>query len=149
MLPPADRKPIARCDQLAAYLRRGDDRTAFYILRDAGLFVDRSCRDHIKPIRADLAAGELSSLGLNARAVVRELRDQDRGRMAHWKKVGLVPGSTVRVREVRRLDGVIVLDVGGRRMVTGSEALEGVLVEPAPAPPGVRQAAHRGGEDRP
>src|SRR5438876_4200708 len=42
----------------------------------------------------------LSSLGLNARAVVRELRDRDRGRMAHWMKVGLVPGSTVRVREV-------------------------------------------------
>ncbi len=91
----------------------------------------------------------LSSLGLNARAVVRELRDQDRGRMARWKEVGLVPGSTVRVREVRRLDGVIVLDVGGRRMVTGSEGLEGVLVEPDPGRPGSRRAAHRGGEDRP
>ena len=96
----------------------------------------------------DLATGA-TDVELHGEAPTFVRVNQDRGRMAHWKKVGLVPGSTVRVREVRRLDGVIVLDVGGRRMVTGSEALEGVLVEPAPAPPGVRQAAHRGGEDRP
>ena len=64
--------------------------------------------------------------------------------MARWKEVGLVPGATVRVREVRRLDDVIVLEIGRRRMVTGSEGLEGVLVEADPARPGASRAGASG-----
>jgi Fe2+ transport system protein FeoA len=49
--------------------------------------------------------------------------------MAGWKRAGLVPGAEVRVRAVRDLDDVFELEVGGRKLVSGSEGLEGVLVE--------------------
>ena len=71
----------------------------------------------------------LASLPLGARATVREIRDRDRRRLAHWKQAGLVPGARVRMREVRALDDVFEIDVDGRRLVTGSEGLDGVLVE--------------------
>jgi len=71
----------------------------------------------------------LSQLGRGGRAVVRELRDADRPRMEHWKNVGLVPGAEVRVRQIRPLDDVFELEVSRRRLITGSEGLEGVLVE--------------------
>lgn len=71
----------------------------------------------------------LASLGPGARATVREIRDDDRARMAGWKRAGLVPGAEVRVRAVRDLDDVFELEVEGRRLVSGSEGLEGVLVE--------------------
>jgi len=72
----------------------------------------------------------LASLGAGARATVREIRDDDRARMAGWKRAGLVPGAEVRVRAVRDLDDVYELDVGGKKLVSGSEGLDGVLVEP-------------------
>ena len=71
----------------------------------------------------------LSSLGRGTGAVVREIRDADHQRMKRWKEVGLVPGSHVWVRDVRRMDDVVVLEIRGRRFVTGSAGLEGVLVE--------------------
>ena len=71
----------------------------------------------------------LSQLGRGSRAVVRELRDADRARMAHWKRVGLVPGARIRVRRIQPLDDVYVLELARRRLVTGSEGLEGVLVQ--------------------
>ena len=71
----------------------------------------------------------LASLGPGARATVREIRDDDRARMAGWKHAGLVPGAEVLVRAVRSLDDVFELEVNGRRLVSGSEGLEGVLVE--------------------
>jgi DtxR family transcriptional regulator, Mn-dependent transcriptional regulator len=71
----------------------------------------------------------LSGLAAGERAVVREIRDADVRRMARWKLAGLVPGAAVRMREVRALDGLFVIEVGRRRMVTGSEGLEGVMVE--------------------
>ena len=71
----------------------------------------------------------LASLGAGARATVREIRDGDRARMARWKQAGLVPGAEVRVRDVRDLDDVFEIEVGGRKLVSGSEGLEGVMVE--------------------
>ena len=71
----------------------------------------------------------LAGLARGSRAVVREIRDADGGRMARWKAAGLVPGARVWMREVRSLDDVFELDVAGRRLVTGSEGLEGVMVE--------------------
>lgn len=71
----------------------------------------------------------LSQLGGGDSAVVRELRDADRPRLAHWKHVGLVPGARVRVRKIRPLDDVFELEVSRRRLVTGSEGIEGVMVE--------------------
>jgi DtxR family Mn-dependent transcriptional regulator len=71
----------------------------------------------------------LARLPRGARAVVREIRDADGRRMARWKATGLIPGARVRMREVRAVDDVFEVEVGGRRCVTGSEGLEGILVE--------------------
>ena len=71
----------------------------------------------------------LATLPRGARATVREIRDADGRRMASWKRSGLVPGAEVRVRDVRALDDVFEIEVDGRRLVTGSEGLDGVLVE--------------------
>src|SRR5262245_27446232 len=71
----------------------------------------------------------LASLAPGMRAVVREIRDADGPLMARWKATGLVPGARLCMREVRPLDDVFEIEVAGRRMVTGSEGLEGVLVE--------------------
>jgi DtxR family Mn-dependent transcriptional regulator len=71
----------------------------------------------------------LAGLARGSRAVVREIRDADGRRMARWKAAGLVPGARVWMREVRAMDDVFELDVAGRRLVTGSEGLEGVMVE--------------------
>jgi len=71
----------------------------------------------------------LSGARAGTRAVVREIRDRDRARMARWKQAGLVPGARVLVREVRVLEDVFELVVGGRTLVTGSEGLEGILIE--------------------
>ena len=71
----------------------------------------------------------LAALHTGDRAVVREIRDADGPRMARWKSAGLVPGAEVRVREVKALEDVYELSVAGRRLVTGSEGLAGVMVE--------------------
>ncbi|MBI1797107.1 MAG: metal-dependent transcriptional regulator [Candidatus Eisenbacteria bacterium] len=73
----------------------------------------------------------LSTLPPGARAVVREIHDADGRRMGRWKDAGLVPGAAVRMREVHPLDDVFVIAIGRRRVVTGSEGLEGILVQPA------------------
>lgn len=73
----------------------------------------------------------LASLAAGANAVVREIRDRDRRRMARWQQAGLVPGATVRMRAANAEDDVYELEIGRRRLVVGSEGLDGVLVEPA------------------
>ncbi|HEX7079340.1 MAG TPA: metal-dependent transcriptional regulator [Candidatus Eisenbacteria bacterium] len=73
----------------------------------------------------------LAALPRGARALVREIQDLDGPRLARWKEIGLVPGASVRVREVRGLEGTVELEVAGRRHVTGSAALAGVMVERA------------------
>ena len=89
---------------------------------------------HVIPDRAGRmrrrSLAPLSTLGAGAWATVREIRDDDRARMTRWKQAGLIPGAEVRVRDVRDLDDVFEIDVAGRRMVTGSEGLDCVLVEP-------------------
>ena len=64
-----------------------------------------------------------------ATARVREIRDADRPRMSRWKQMGLVPGAKVRVVAVRPLEDILEILVEGRRVVTGSEGLEGVMVQ--------------------
>ena len=72
----------------------------------------------------------LAQLPAGTRAIVREIRDTDVRRMARWKQSGLVPGARVSIRAVDALDDVIEMDVNGRRLVTGSRGLDGVLAEP-------------------
>jgi DtxR family Mn-dependent transcriptional regulator len=81
-------------------------------------------RGRLRPRRLE----PLAQLGAGSRAVVREIRDADTARLARWKEMGLVPGAPVRVLEVRPLDGVLVLDVAGRRRISSGVALEGILV---------------------
>ncbi len=71
----------------------------------------------------------LATLATGTRATVREIRDADVRRMARWKQAGLVPGARIRVRDVRALDDVFDIEVAGKRLVIGSEGLEGVMVE--------------------
>jgi DtxR family Mn-dependent transcriptional regulator len=73
----------------------------------------------------------LAALVRGARAKVGEIDDEDAARLARWRKIGLVPGASVRVREVRLLDGVVELEVAGQRHVTSLSSLEGVLVRRA------------------
>jgi DtxR family Mn-dependent transcriptional regulator len=71
----------------------------------------------------------LSSVRAGGAAVVREIRDADGRRVARWKEMGLVPGATVRMREVRTLEDVFEIEIGGHTLTTGSEGLEGVMVQ--------------------
>ncbi len=71
----------------------------------------------------------LAALPRGSRARVREIQDADARRLARWKEIGLVPGADVWVREVRALEGIVELEVAGRRHVTGSAALAGVMVQ--------------------
>lgn len=72
----------------------------------------------------------LEALEVGAVAVVREVPDRDRPRMARWKAAGLVPGATIRMREVRLPEDVFEIEVEGVRHVSGSEGLIGIRVEP-------------------
>jgi DtxR family transcriptional regulator, Mn-dependent transcriptional regulator len=71
----------------------------------------------------------LASLPQGSRARVREIQDADGRRLARWKEIGLVPGAEVWVREVRALEGIVEVEVAGRRHVTGGSALAGVMVQ--------------------
>lgn len=71
----------------------------------------------------------LAAVGAGQRATVREIRDTDTQRMMRWKETGLVPGANVRMRVVNAMDDIYEIDVGGRALTTGSEGLEGVMVE--------------------
>jgi len=71
----------------------------------------------------------LVSIPQGHRAVVREIRDRDQRRMTRWKQSGLVPGAEVRMREANLEDDVFEVEVAGRRIVAGSEGLDGILVE--------------------
>ncbi len=74
----------------------------------------------------------LASLPQGMHATVREIRDADQERMARWKQAGLVPGARLVMRGVRPLDDVLEIVIEGRRHVTGSEGVEGILVESNP-----------------
>ncbi len=75
----------------------------------------------------------LAALPAGARALVREVRGGGvRGRLARWKRNGLVPGAKVRMVEANDADGVFTIEIAGRRMVSGREGLDGVMIEPLP-----------------
>jgi len=71
----------------------------------------------------------LSELPRGSKARVREIQDADARRLARWKEIGLVPGAAVWVRDVREPEGIVELEVAGRRHVTGSASLAGVMVQ--------------------
>jgi len=75
----------------------------------------------------------LARLAVGRAAVVREIQDRDRRRMARWRAAGLVPGARVWMRSARLDDDVFVIEVRGRRLSLGSEGLAGILIQPARA----------------
>src|SRR5690349_11660457 len=86
----------------------------------------------IPDARGRVARRTLAPIGVlptGARAVVREIRDRDRARMTRWKQAGLVPGAELVVRAANREDDVFEIEIAGRRLVSGSEGLDGVLVQ--------------------
>ena len=76
-------------------------------------------KEALKPL-TDLAAG--------TSAVVRRVSDEDAEHMRWWKKIGLVPGSPIRVREVGPFEGPLLLEIKGKSHHVGRKAVEGIWV---------------------
>ena len=75
----------------------------------------------------------LATLPSGSRARVREVRGgDDRARMARWKRNGLVPGAPVRMVEANAEAGVYTLEIAGRKLVSGRDGLEGILIDRRP-----------------
>jgi len=71
----------------------------------------------------------LAALKRGARGRIGEMDDADGARLTRWRQIGLVPGAAVHVLELRPLDGVLKLEVAGRRHVMGVASLAGVWVK--------------------
>src|SRR5215831_13662321 len=79
------------------------------------------------------ALSPIAALPQGSRARVREVRGgADRARLARWKRSGLVPGAHVRMLESHPDEGVFTLEIAGRRVVSGCEGLDGVMIERRP-----------------
>ena len=83
------------------------------------------------------ASGELRARNLNTladfragdRVVVREAQDDNPDRLRRWRDLGLVPGAVVTVVAFHPLDGLFEIDVDGRLIRLGREALSGLRGE--------------------
>jgi DtxR family Mn-dependent transcriptional regulator len=64
------------------------------------------------------------------RIVIREVQDDDPGRLRRWQELGLLPGATATVISHQPLDDVFELEVNGAVIRLGSEGLAGVKGEP-------------------
>ena len=71
----------------------------------------------------------LSDLAPGERGTVRELRDSEAARLRRWRELGLVPGAEFRMAERHELEDVMRLEIGDETVVTGTEGVEGILVE--------------------
>ncbi len=76
-------------------------------------------KEALKPL-TDLTAG--------TSAVVRRVSDEDAEHMRWWKKIGLVPGSPIRVREVGPFEGPLLIEIKGKSHHVGRKAVEGIWV---------------------
>jgi DtxR family Mn-dependent transcriptional regulator len=64
------------------------------------------------------------------RAVIREVQDDNPGRLRRWQELGLVPGATVEIVRFEPLDNLFEVRVGGKLVRLGPEALAGLRAEP-------------------
>jgi DtxR family Mn-dependent transcriptional regulator len=71
----------------------------------------------------------LSDLATGERGTVRELRDSEAARLRRWRELGLVPGAECRMAERHELEDVMRIEIGDETVVTGTEGVEGILVE--------------------
>ena len=73
---------------------------------------------------------ELAKFSPGETAVIREVQDDRPERLRHWQQHGLTPGATVRIHSYQPLDDLYEIEVGGRRILLGSEGLAGLRAEP-------------------
>lgn len=71
----------------------------------------------------------LSSLESGEKGTVREVTSQDASRLQRWKQLGLVPGTRIVMRARQELEDVMHIGLGERVVVTGTEGVDGILVE--------------------
>lgn len=62
--------------------------------------------------------------------IIREVQDDDPERLRRWQSLGLVPGTTVRIRNYQALDDLFEVEVGDQVVPLGSEGLNGIKGEP-------------------
>ncbi len=86
----------------------------------------------IPSAKGDLRERELTPLGAvfeGKRGTVREVHTHEAERLQRWNELGLVPGADFVMRKRQEMEDVMHIDVGDRVVVTGSEGVEGILVE--------------------
>jgi DtxR family transcriptional regulator, Mn-dependent transcriptional regulator len=71
----------------------------------------------------------LHSFAVGQRVLIREVQDDRPDRLRRWRDLGLVPGAAVTFLSHQPLDGVFEVQVGGRVVSLGVEALAGLLGE--------------------
>jgi DtxR family Mn-dependent transcriptional regulator len=71
----------------------------------------------------------LCDFPVGERVVIREAQDDNPQRLRRWQEQGLVPGARVRIRSYEPLDHLFEVEVGGRVVVLGPEALLGLRGE--------------------
>jgi DtxR family Mn-dependent transcriptional regulator len=71
----------------------------------------------------------LERLDPGTHGVVREVRANSAERLQRWKTLGLVPGARVHMDRRQDMEDVMHIDVDAKRVVTGTEGVEGVFVE--------------------
>ena len=76
--------------------------------------------------REGVALGDLDS---GARAVVREVEDDDSERLRYLASMGLFPGTEVTVESEAPLDGPITVRVKGKSHVLDQKLAESIVVE--------------------
>jgi DtxR family Mn-dependent transcriptional regulator len=75
----------------------------------------------------------LSEYRAGQTVVVREAQDDNPARLRHWQSQGLTPGARVRILAYQELDDLFEVEVDGRLIRLGSEGLNGLRGELAPA----------------
>jgi DtxR family Mn-dependent transcriptional regulator len=75
----------------------------------------------------------LSEYRAGQTVVVREAQDDNPARLRHWQSQGLKPGARVRILAYQELDDLFEVEVDGRLIRLGSEGLNGLRGELAPA----------------
>ena len=88
----------------------------------------------------------LCELSAEISATVRRVSDEDAEHLRWWKKIGLVPGAPVRVREVGPFEGPLLLEIQGKLVHVGRKGVEGVWVSVSRKKSSVRGLAKRAGK---
>jgi DtxR family Mn-dependent transcriptional regulator len=68
--------------------------------------------------------------------LIREAQDDHPERLRRWRDLGLVPGATVTLIRYERLDDLFEIEIRGKRLQLGREALAGLRGELVETPPG-------------